>query len=287
VTCELSKGDGSDSLAINSFEEYRQMPGMNWSTLKWARKCIHSMRRVQKASQSSTSEMQFGQDVHSALLEPGDFQSCVTPAPAGLRRGTNEWKRLTAEADENGYRLMKYDDYVSIMDIISSVNQNSDARRLVYELEGISEASVQWTDSGSSLLLKARIDRFIPVYGDDGHTLIVDVKTTQDVGGLSKRLVQWPYMYLHQMAYYRRAVRAFTDRQDVDVAILAVEKGPGHPTAVFHLDSSDMDIADREIDALLYTVAEAELIGSSTEQYESTTLRPPQWWTDKQQGATE
>ena len=279
----------TDSVAINSFEDYRSMPGMNWSTLKWARKCIHSMRRVQKASQSSTSEMQFGQDVHSALLEPRDFQQTVTPAPAGLRRGTNEWKRLAEEAKQNGYRLMKYDDYVSIMDIISSVNQNPDAKRLIYETDGVSEASVQWTDPGSGLLLKARIDRFIT----QGRTfqknaqMIVDVKTTQDVGGLSKRLVQWPYMYLHQMAYYRRAVRAVTDSDEVDVSILAVEKGPGHPTAVFQLDLSDMDIADREIDALLYTVAEAELIGPSTEQYESTTLRPPQWWTDKQQGATE
>ena len=272
------------SLLINSFEEYVEMDGLNWSTLKWASKCMHSMRRVQKASSSSTPDMLFGQDVHSALLEPGDFQSRATPAPAGLRRGTKEWKRLDAEADENGYRLMKYDDYVAIMDVISSVNQNSDAKELIYEIDGVSEGSVQWTDPSTDLLLKARIDRYIPAI--DSKPMIVDIKTTQDAGALSKRLVSWPYMYLHQMAYYRRAIRSQLKTDDVGVAILAIEKGPGHPTAVFHIESSDMDIADREIDALLYTVAEAELLGPETEQYESTSLRPPQWWLEKQQGAT-
>ena len=275
------------ALLINSFDEYREMEGMNWSTLKWASKCIASMRSVQKARPSSSPDMVFGQEVHSALLEPGDFQSRVIPAPAGLRRGTKEWKRLADEAEEKDCRLMKYDDYVSIMDIISSVSQNPDAKRLIYGTEGISEGSVSWKDEGSGLLLKARIDRYLPA--ESGlPTRVVDVKTAQDagVGAFSKRLVQWPYMYLYQMAYYRRAVRAFAGSDDVEVSILVVEKAPGHPTAVFDIKSSDMDIADREIDALLYTVAEAELLGPSTEQYESSTLRPPQWWMDKQQGAT-
>tara|TARA_B100001059_G_scaffold50779_1_gene44139 strand:+ start:1240 stop:2070 length:831 start_codon:yes stop_codon:yes gene_type:complete len=273
------------SLTINTFEDYREMEGLNWSKAKWATKCLRTMRLSDKPRDPSP-DMRFGQDVHSALLEPSDFQSRTQPAPEGLRRGSKEWKRLEEEAAESGRRLLKAKEYRDILEVVSAVGDNPDAKRLIYEIPGISEASVQWKDRATGMLLKARIDRYCEKGTPEGDGLIVDIKTTQDINNLQRRLVKFPYMYLHQMAFYRRGVREYTGQDVVNVAILAVEKEVGFPTGVFHLDPTDLDMADKEIDALLYTISEAELFGPLTEQYESSTLRPPQWWMDQQQGAT-
>ena len=274
------------NLQINTFDEYVAMEGLNWSKAKWATKCLRTMRLSDKPRDPSP-DMRFGQDVHSALLEPGDFQSRTQPAPDGLRRGSKEWKRLEEEATESGRRRVKAKEYRDILEVVSAVGDNPDAKHLIYGIPGISEASVQWKDPATDMLLKARIDRYCKEETpgvDEG--LIVDVKTTQDINNLQRRLVKFPYMYLHQMAFYRRGIREYTGQEVVNVAILAVEKEFGFPTGVFRLDPEDLDMADKEINALLYTIREAELLGPLTEQYESSTLRPPQWWMDQQQGAT-
>ena len=273
------------NLLINTFEDYVALEGLNWSKAKWATKCMRTMKLSDKPRDPSP-DMRFGQDVHSALLEPGDFQSRTEPAPDGLRRGSKEWKRLEEEAAGSGRVLMKAKEYRDILEVVSAVGDNPDAKRLIYQIPGISEASVQWKDPATGMLLKARIDRYCAEGTEEGDGLIVDIKTTQDINNMSRRLVQFPYMYLHQMAYYRRGIRHFTGQDVVKVTILAIEKELGFPTGVFNLDPADLDTADKEIDALLYTIAEAELLGPETEQYESTTLRPPQWWMDQQQGAT-
>ena len=70
------------NLQINTFDEYVAMEGLNWSKAKWATKCLRTMRLSDKPRDPSP-DMRFGQDVHSALLEPGDFQSRTQPAPDG------------------------------------------------------------------------------------------------------------------------------------------------------------------------------------------------------------
>ena len=277
-------------MVCNSFEEYREMEGLNWSTIKWASKCIQSMRAVQKQDTKPSPDMVFGQDVHAAVLEPNDFQTRVSPGPTGVRRNSKAWKDAEAQAQVSGRRIVKPDEYIQIMDIISSVSSNKDAKHLVYGTEGLAEASFQWVDPRTGLQLKARVDRYIPpVVGIP--PIIVDLKTTMDASPrfMGDRLVRWPYMMLHQMAFYRRAIRDFTGGAVPDVRIIAIEKSPGHPTAVFTVSQEDMDQADKDVDALLYTIQQAELFGddsATTDQYESATLRPPHWWLEKQ-GATD
>ena len=267
-------------------EEYRALPDWNWSTIKKAERSVATMKAEQKVESKSTPDMQFGSDVHSAVLEPGDYQNRVTPARAGLRRGTNEWKDLEKQAKAKGKRLIKHEDYTSIMDILSRIRQHPEAWSLLYEAEGIAEGSVIWDDPASGLSLKARIDRLLPSTAD-GVPHLIDLKTDRDgsMESFGKRLVQYPYMYLHQLAFYRRAVLALTGEK-AKCSFVVVEKSAAHPIRVFHMLDSDLDLADEHIDTLLHAVREYELFGiAPSEQHQSVILEAPTWWRLKQ-GAT-
>ena len=267
-------------------EEYRDLPDWNWSTIKKAERSVATMKAERGVKSKPSPDMQFGSDVHSAILEPGDMHSKVTPARPGLRRGTNEWKDLEKEAKAKGKRVIKHEDYTSIVDILSKIRQHPEAWSLLFESEGIAEGSILWDDPGSGLSLKARIDRLLPSTAE-GVPHLIDLKTDRDgsMESFSKRLVQYPFMYLHQLAFYRKAVLALTGEK-AKCSFVVVEKSAAHPIRVFHMLDSDLDLADAHIDTLLHAVREYELFGvSPSEQHQSVILEAPSWWRIKQ-GAT-
>lgn len=258
------------------FAQYRELPELNFSVAKYIKDCPRKMRSVQQHGIKTTTAMELGTAVHTAVLEPNLFKRQYKQGLAAVRRGTKAWNEH-AEKFPKAITL-KHAEYREVTDMRDSVMSNVDAKNLLNTPQskgGFTESSMTWVDETTGLDLKCRIDKMI--VGDDDH-VIIDLKTTADASprAMSNRMVQAPFHYLLQMAWYQRGFEAVFGEKPRAV-IVAIEKSVGYPTAVYDIAPTDMDFAQAEISEMLDMITTA-YDEDGEGHYHRQMLDLPKWW---------
>lgn len=256
-----------------TFEEYRKTAGVNWSTLKHARRSMLHYKHQRDAVPPTdpTDAMRLGTACHVAMLEPHRLPLEIAVWEGGRRAG-KEWE---AFREMNARKtIVTAEQYATALAMGEAVRRHPVAGPILGN-GGHAEESIAWVDRASGLPCKGRID------WRPARNVIVDLKTAREIGLRAFQSAAWSMGYFHQVAFYRRGLASIlgdVERESVTTRIVAVENEAPYDVGVFELDPDGLALADEEIDELLARVAEAERTGKWPGQHEEMRgLRCPAW----------
>ncbi len=211
----------------------------------------HVERSMERSA--PTQETEVGLGCHALVLEGAEaYEKAVAIWRGGLtkegehsmRRGTNAWKAFEAEARKAGKAIVSETDNDTIEAMATALHGHADARKLLFDLPGLAEHTLQWAVNGWSC--KARLDRYLRA-----QRVIVDLKTTSadnfaDVMRQAATLgyhrkAEW-YMRGH-LACYGEPARAFL--------FVSVRSHAPHHVWVWRFDSDWETAARIEVDEIV------------------------------------
>ena len=224
---------------------------------------------------TETAATELGTALHIALLEPDSYDDRVVALPwQTLPRSKSGKQELELfQARHAGKIHLRPDAYASIESMRDAVYAHPLASRLLRG-PGESELTLVW-DEEQEMQGKARLDHFTAW---DGHSTVIDVKTTRDLikdfGRTAAR-----YGYTLQQAWYQRGLAAVTGERAWRFAYLVVEKDPPHGVALVELDPDSVGWADGEVDRLmaLYTQCHRNGIWPGYLQGDAMQIEVPKW----------
>lgn len=200
-----------------TFEEYRALPGINWSQLKHMATSPLRFQYEATHERTDTATFQLGRAIHCAVLEPDEFPLRYAVF-TGDRRAGKSWEEFkAANADRDA--ILKADEYRKCLEIRDAVHAHRVAGPLLSQ--GEVETTRQWTDEESGLLCKARLDHVSSVS-------LTDLKSASSVEARDFTNAIARYLYHGQLAHYLESLE-----EPVPVRIIAVEKEPPYEVAVF------------------------------------------------------
>ena len=182
-----------------SFEEYKELPGINSSRLKHLSHSALAYR--ENPSTVGKRPSLLGHMVHCLLLEPQDFEYRYAVLPEGMRADprTKVYKEFLSKCTTD-QEIVPEKTYVLAADIVENVENDELCYHHLNEDEGQNEVTIQWECQETGLLCKARPDR-IAVRG------VTDIKTTKDCTPDGFPYEAKRYGYWRQAAHYKEAVR--------------------------------------------------------------------------------
>ena len=238
------------------FAEYLEEVDVNASALRAGRRSmLHMVAAVIGKAKPPTDAMRIGTAVHCAVLEPERFEAIATVSPDVDRR-TKDGKATYAAWQAS----LPKDALVLDTDEWDTVTKAADAlagstfRGMIGN--GDAEVSIYWDETvmvhGDPVVVgcKARLD-WLGWLKESQRIVIGDIKTTRDATPRAFARSCATYGYAHQLAWYRRAVRALQTSKDlqpgdIDVVIGAVETEHPYATGVYRIAPSNLDTADND-----------------------------------------
>lgn len=220
------------SFIVESGEDYAKREGVRATILKEILKSPAHARELMANPKPATSAMELGTAIHSAILEPDQFEKYIV-SPKFDRR-TKEGKAAAAdfEASNQGRIVVDQETYSTIKGCVKAVYSHKAARSEVET--GRCEQTVVWNED--EIICKARPDIY-------RNGIVVDVKTCQDASlpGFARQVANLKY---HVQAYhYLRGVSAMTGVEHEVFRIVAVETKAPFAVAVYELDFGTMEKA--------------------------------------------
>ena len=178
----------------------------------------------------------FGRMFHAAVCEPETFERdyvAPPPPPDGAEtwdRRTKAHKEAWAEwVDANaGRTVIAQDEYDAMRHMRDAVWSHETARMLLDA--GKTEVSMLWRDAQTDLLLKGRIDLWIP------SGVVVDFKSARHCAPRRFGKDAYGYGYHYQMAMYRDGAIATSGVEVAMPILIAVGKERPWHVAVYELD---------------------------------------------------
>lgn len=249
-----------------TFDEYRAIDAVNWSTLKQMRRSPKHYQFIVANPIEDTTRLALGRATHTAVLEPDKF-ALDYAVFRGPRRAGKDWDAFCAA--NRGRTILKLDEYATALAMRDAVRAHPIAGPIL--ASGLPEQTFTWTDPETGLECKAR-----PDWLATAAACFADLKTTVDVdadrfGALSARMG-----YHGQVAFYRRGLLAHG--LDLPPKIIAVEAAEPHDVAVFAVDEDALYAGDEEVGELLRRVAECRESGKWPGRYETEMrLTLPAW----------
>ena len=209
-----------------AFDLYRQIPGVNWSSLKhMAESPLHYKHALTVRSKSTPAQI-LGTAAHLAVLEPDAYRDEVAVWTEGRRAGKlyDAWKECNA-----GKLWLNAEEDAAARAMGQAVHANPNAAPLLRT--GKAEVPIEWVDEGTGLPCKGRLD-WLDLQAD--RAVIVDFKTTRttDHRLFARQVVALGYH--GQLAHYAAGVSTLYGLP-VEVHIIAVESAAPHDVAVFML----------------------------------------------------
>lgn len=193
---------------------YDEHPGIRWSVLRAGLTSPLALQHAMASSKAQTPAMALGTAVHSAVLEPDDFDTRYAVAPSFDRR-TNAGKAAAAEwaAAHVGVEALDQDQHDACLRIRDRLHAHQDARLWLSESIGHREVEVYWTDADTGIECKAKPDALCPRLG-----LLWDLKTSGgragfDMDGIARSIAS--YFYHGQLGHYAAGL-AQTGRMSVE-----------------------------------------------------------------------
>lgn len=249
-----------------NFDEYLKIDAVNFSTLKEMRRSPRHYQYRVKNPRKDTPRLGLGRGAHTAVFEPDRFLVDYALF-AGERRYGKEWDACCAA--NRGKTILKSDEYATCLAIRDAVRSHPVAGPALSP-PGEAEKVVTWTDAGTGLACKARLDWW-------RVGLLCDLKTTMDID--AKRFAGTAYRmgYHIQAAFYRSGLIA-NGLDAPPFRIVAVEASPPHDVAVFVLDDDALWRGEVEMADLLAKVAAGKFSQQWPGRYpDETALTLPAW----------
>lgn len=236
------------------FDAYRAIPAVNQSLLKnFARSAQHVKHRLDHDDGPPSAALEFGTAVHTAVLEPSDFDRSYVVAPVADKR-TKKWKEFVAGTEETGKKILSASDASTIESMIAGIDDHTEANRLL-EGVGINEVSLVWDDGeDGETKCKARADRIRNI---DEVACVIDLKTTTSVAPQDFARDAARYGYHLQAAWYLRALDRVIPKFTAGwqgarrFLIIAVEKTAPFACAVYEFDEEAIEAGANRIDSYL------------------------------------
>lgn len=171
--------------------------------------------------------------VAHALVLGTPLDVVVVPGPWTTKAA----KEDVAAAREAGHAPLKPEAWESIQAMAEKVLTHPAARSLL-ERDGVAEASAFWTDDETGVPCRARFDWLTE---NDGRTLGVDYKTTQDASprGFASSVAK--YGYYQQDPFYLDALAAL-GHDDPGFVFIAQEKEAPYLVGVYELRHADREM---------------------------------------------
>lgn len=187
------------------------------------------------SERSESRDFDFGTAVHTAILEPSQFEKRVMRGPAD-RRG-NLWKDSVAEANNQGRMILTAGDYEAVLEIRDAVHANAFINSLVTGGDPVVEASAFWAEdiNGVPVPCKARPDL---VRRDLG--LMLDVKTAASASKAEFERSVANYGYHAQEYFYSRGWAMAGGGRINGTVFLVIEKEAPYAMALFELDPASV-----------------------------------------------
>lgn len=216
-----------------TFDDYKAISAVNWSTLKHAGKSPAHYRAALERDFVPSPAMEIGTAVHAAVLEPEEFEARYVVWDGGARRG-KAWDAFRdANADR---RILKADEHQRVLVIAETVHSNRVAAPYLTG-GGEFEASFVWTDEETGLRCKGRADRI--AYNAGGLRVLVDLKTTNDGDPRKFAATAARLGYHGQLAFYSDGLAS--RGQPVDkVVMIVVETSAPFDVTVYEVDDETL-----------------------------------------------
>lgn len=281
--------------------DYHGGPGISKSGLdQIARSPLHYWSRYldpQRTPTEQTASMRLGTAIHTAVLEPDQFNSRYVTVPDDAPRKPTSaqlnakkpsddtiaaiawWDRFNAERGDR--EIIDQADAATCSAIAQVVRQHPTARKVF--ATGQAEMSCYWTDRETGLLCKCRPDWLALPF-------IVDLKSTEDASADAFQRSAWNWRYWVQAAWYIDGVEQATGQRPDAFVFGAFEKSPPYACAFYYADQAMIDMGRAEYRRLLRILADC----MSTDRWPGydTDVRPlglPAWAikaaNDNQRGA--
>lgn len=223
-----------------SFDDYRQWPAANISTIKPIRKTpLHCKWAVDHPSHSA--EMDVGSALHVSILEPARFEKEFFIAPEYDGR-TKEGKAVAAQCEIDAasrtiIRRKKAESAVDADDVdgMAEAVWQFNAPKRFLEMAGQCEISALWQDPVTGLMCKGRFDKLITAK----PPIILEIKTTRDAGAWAFGKQCAEMGYAAQAAYYSWGHQVITGIVPMHTFLAIENKGPWAPK-LWTLDNPDL-----------------------------------------------
>lgn len=111
---------------------------------------------------------------------------------------------------------------------------------------GKAQLSLVWEDNETGLLCKAR-----PDFKPDGQSVLVDLKSTEDVVYEAIQRISHRFKYHWQAAFYIDGWKAITGESIEKFVFIFVEREPPYAVEVFRMDDDDIQLGRAEYRAAL------------------------------------
>jgi len=249
------------------FDQYRQLPFMNWSTLKHFGNSPRHAQAVLRGEnpKEETDSMREGSALHHALLEPDKFAEyeLAGQCSAVLTTGENAGAQCEHKAKHktaNGWRCGQHANraekrepnprlwlpekrHSEILRSVETLKQNSYLAML--RSRGWAERTIVWEEDG--VTYKARLDRYSPPI-QGRPPLILDLKSIGQVPtheNCAKQILNMGYH--RQMALYQRGIEQLTGLRP-EVVLVFVETHAPYDLNVIPIDTASLSIGWLELE---------------------------------------
>lgn len=228
-----------------SNEDYHNSEGLSKSSLAVLDRSPAHFKTNLETKSEPTAAMKRGTMVHTAVLEPEEFNKRYVLAPKwNLRtKAGKEEKEAFMEANK-GKELVTQDDLDMVAGCQLSISEHPSASALLSK-KGVAEASFFWDKDG--IKMRCRPDYLAD--NGDGTYDIIDLKTSADASPHAFKYSVTKFKYDLQEAIYREGVgKEYTVR---NFYFLVIEPYPPYAVAVYVLDSAALNYSNVKYQALV------------------------------------
>lgn len=241
--CAMNSGALNGCVQMTN-DEYHSAPGISKSHLdaiaeKSPRHYWHEYLNPNRdPSEGDSPALLLGSAIHSAILEPSDFEDRYAVAPECDRR-TKLGKEVYAAflALNDGKEVLSASDYRTCIRIRDAVHAHPVASGLL--TGGVAEQSIFASDPETGELIKCRVDYLLN--GLSG--MIIDVKSTPDASPRAFGHSAAAFRYDIQPPWYFDVLQAAFGIQPTQFVWLAFEKLPPYAVGVYFARPADIQMS--------------------------------------------
>jgi len=229
------------------YTEYEKLPGLRASDMKTLLKSPKAYYNAKTLGikKDASKSMNLGSAAHTAILEPEKFADEIVVFDGAVRRG-KEWDKFKAEHE--GKLILNANEFDSVTEMAKAVNRNVDAVNLLRE--GDAEVTLEFEFMGRKF--KSRLDWL------DGD-IIVDLKTTRNIGAYDFKRDMFNLGYHIQFAIYHHAIKEHTGK-DPKFFVIAVDNSGEEMSeaSVFRIGTDVLDKGYADLRQALRVLEECE-----------------------------
>jgi len=253
-------------------EDYREIKGMNWSSLKQMDVSPMAYQWSREHPRKDEPFLSLGRIVHMAILQPELFDKTCVKRPetwdSWRTKKSQEWRD---EQTAQGKEVITDENAKTLRGILTNLSAHREASILNNTRK---ETPVTWHDKG--VLCKARVDAA-------SSDRLIEVKTTHDLTSFV-RYDFFKHLYHGQIAWYLDGlITANICSHESNVYMIVCETKPPFDVAIFEISDETITYGRQLKTRLFDTWIACKEANIWPGRYPSMTVfDPPNWYQDKE-----